>query len=716
MPIVDLIVWMLVISGISMAILGCYGRRFVGRVPAATPFVLIMFAASAWAILYTLDLLSSSLPLKIFYHNLRFLFLPYFAVLELWLVIAYVKKTKWLRLDWALAVLVIPVISSVLALTSPFHSLFRFNFYINTTGPVPVLQYTEGGFLLVYYTYIYILLAAAILILLNESRKSRTVWEIQTLLLLVALAFPTIINFLWQAGITPVPGVNMTPALLWIPAILYTIALFQYRFLDIIPVARSRIFETMNTPVIVLDMQGWIIDLNPAASQLLATTPDTTQGNSRSKPGLLHPALLELSSSETDARAELTWDSGGSIRHFQGSVEILRTPEGQPEGRLILLQDITDLKHAEQLLRESEEKFSKIFMSSPYAITISQLEDGLIVDVNRGFEQITEYRSSEVIGRRSLDLPLWVNAADREAIVDDLRRGEKVAGREYQFRTKSGRMRTGLFSAVIILVRGHPYILSTINDISDRKLAEEQREGLILELERKNRELDQFTHTISHDLRNPLFTIKGFLEILKEDIETGDRDQIQSDLGKITVAADTMEQLISSLLALSRSGRTIDTPVPVSFTEISREAAGLLDATIRQHGVTVVIPDHLPVVRGDRQRLLQVMINLIDNAVKFMGEQEAPRVEVGVRENQGTQVLYVRDNGRGIVQKDLEGIFGLFARLDKKVPGTGIGLATVKRIIEMHGGKVWAESEGPGKGTTICFTLPSAVGAGNGKP
>lgn len=192
MPIVDLIVWMLVISGISMAILGCYGRRFVGRVPAATPFVLIMFAASAWAILYTLDLLSSSLPLKIFYHNLRFLFLPYFAVLELWLVIAYVKKTKWLRLDWALAVLVIPVISSVLALTSPFHSLFRFNFYINTTGPVPVLQYTEGGFLLVYYTYIYILLAAAILILLNESRKSRTVWEIQTLLLLV----PSCISFL----------------------------------------------------------------------------------------------------------------------------------------------------------------------------------------------------------------------------------------------------------------------------------------------------------------------------------------------------------------------------------------------------------------------------------------------------------------------------------------------------------------------------------------
>ena len=115
---------------------------YIGRVPAATPYVLLMFCAAAWAVLYALDLLTPSLPLRIFYHNLRFLFLPFFSVLELWLVLAYVKKTEWLRRDWAALVLIIPVIASILALTSPYHTLFRYNFSISTAGPVPVLQYT----------------------------------------------------------------------------------------------------------------------------------------------------------------------------------------------------------------------------------------------------------------------------------------------------------------------------------------------------------------------------------------------------------------------------------------------------------------------------------------------------------------------------------------------------------------------------------------------
>ena len=706
MWILDFIVLMLMLSGVSMAILGFYGRRFVGRVPAATPYVLIMFAASAWAILYTLELLSTSLPLKVFYHNLRFLFLPYFAVLELWLVTAYVKKTDWLRLDWALAILVIPVLSSVLALASPLHSLFRYNFFLNSTGPMPVLQYTEGVFFIFYSMFSFILLAAAILILINESRKSRTVWEVQTLLLLVALAFPTVINYLWTAGITPVPGVNMAPALLWIPAILYTVALFRYRFLDIIPVARSRIIETLNAPVIVLDTEGRIIDLNPAASPLLTTSLEPALGKKISDLASLHPDLLILCVSETETRTELTWNTGGSSQHFQGSVEILRTPGGQPEGRLILLQDITDLKHTEQSLRESEEKFSKAFSSSPYAITITRMDDGLVLDVNDGFARITGYSPPEVVGKKSPDLQLWADTGDRDAVVRDLREGTRVYSREYRFRTKGGRTITGLFSADIIVVQGREYILSSINDVTDTKIAEEQRENLIRELKLRNVELDRFTDTVSHDLRNPLFTIKGFLDMLKEDMEAGDFTRANADISKISIAADKMEELLTTLLALSRSGKSIDSPLPVSFSDVAREAAELLDATIRSHNVDLVIHGNLPTVMGDRQRLLQVMLNLIDNAVKFMGDQEEPRVEVGVRTEGPDTLFFVRDNGIGIEPKDINSIFGLFTRLDTGVPGSGIGLATVKRIIEVHGGRVWAESEGPGKGTTICFTVP----------
>src|SRR5208337_2698114 len=133
----NLIIGMLFVSGIGLAGLGLYTRRYVERVPAATPYVLMMFCGMGWAILYALDLLSQSLPLRELFHNLRFLFLPYISVLALWLVITYVKRPEWLRLKWALLVLVIPVTASVLALTSPFHQLFRYNFSIVTSGPVP---------------------------------------------------------------------------------------------------------------------------------------------------------------------------------------------------------------------------------------------------------------------------------------------------------------------------------------------------------------------------------------------------------------------------------------------------------------------------------------------------------------------------------------------------------------------------------------------------
>ncbi|HEX3000831.1 MAG TPA: histidine kinase N-terminal 7TM domain-containing protein, partial [Methanoregula sp.] len=136
----DLLIVMLLISGSGMAAVGWYARRFVGRVPAATPFVLLMLSAAAWAFLYILDLVTLSLPQKIFYHNLRFLYLPFLSVLELWLVLAYVNKTGWIRRDLAVIVLIIPVLSAVLAITSPFHTFFRYNFSISTTGPVPVLQ------------------------------------------------------------------------------------------------------------------------------------------------------------------------------------------------------------------------------------------------------------------------------------------------------------------------------------------------------------------------------------------------------------------------------------------------------------------------------------------------------------------------------------------------------------------------------------------------
>jgi len=145
----------------------------------------------------------------------------------------------------------------------------------------------------------------------------------------------------------------------------------------------------------------------------------------------------------------------------------------------------------------------------------------------------------------------------------------------------------------------------------------------------------------------------------------------------------------------------------VPLGELAHEAVELVKGRIESRGIAVDISPGLPVVRADRPRLLQVLQNLVENAVKFAGEGPAPRLEIAARQDGGETVFFVRDNGRGIEPRFLERVFDLFEKMDPAAEGTGVGLALVRRIVEAHGGRAWAESDGPGQGATFCFTLPS---------
>lgn len=239
-----------------------------------------------------------------------------------------------------------------------------------------------------------------------------------------------------------------------------------------------------------------------------------------------------------------------------------------------------------------------------------------------------------------------------------------------------------------------------------------EREKLIQKLEASNAELERFTYTVSHDLRNPLVTIKGFLGMLDRDIREGRQDKVEDDFKRISGAADKMDALLSELLELSRIGRIVNPPEKIDFVELAGEAIETLDARLRKNNVTVTIAPDLPTVFGDRIRLREVLENLIDNAAKYMGDQPHPHIKIGVRDGADTPVFFVKDNGMGVEANYHNKIFGLFEKLNPAIEGTGIGLALVKRIIETHGGKIWVESEGMGKGSTFCFTVPESNNTG----
>ncbi len=277
------------------------------------------------------------------------------------------------------------------------------------------------------------------------------------------------------------------------------------------------------------------------------------------------------------------------------------------------------------------------------------------------------------------------------------------------------------------LLERHVSVLATEGDRLGAEAARRQqlmaeRESLIAEVtmrnaeaEAKNLEMEQYNYTLSHELKTPLVTIRAFLGMLERDIAAGDRQRSRQSLDRIRSAADRMANLLDELLELSRIGRQVNPPKAASMTDLAREAVATT-ARLAVGEIEVEVQTGMPVVAGDRQRLVEAIQNLVDNAAKFIGSTPRPRIEVGCRRTGGEDVYHVRDNGIGVDRRYHQKIFGLFDRLDPSIDGTGTGLTLVKRILELHGGRVWVESEGRGRGSTFFFTLPSASSAAPADP
>lgn len=432
--------------------------------------------------------------------------------------------------------------------------------------------------------------------------------------------------------------------------------------------------------------------------------------------GHIHPEDLEKDTA--DMRKLLNNEDviGSEIRTFakDGSIRwerifahpIWSREKNRLVGIIGAVQDVTAEKEAEGLLRETLLRQAAILDNIPDMAWLKDL-NGRYIAVNQQYLKIKGVREQDVIGRT--DHEIWDKKSADHFRENDLRAIQSRTryqmedtlvdsdGQERWFDT----IKTPIFNS-------QGGVIGTIGiarEITERKKAEMEREKLISELETKNAELERFTYTVSHDLKSPLVTITGFLNYLEKDARAGNFDKFKNDLERIQQAVEKMQTLLNDLLELSRIGRLMNEPVETDFGGIVRDALAMTDGQIKARGVRVEFADEGHIVRGDRTRLVEALQNLIDNAVKFMGDQPDPLIRIGTMPGETNQpVFFVQDNGIGIDPKFSGRIFGLFNKLDADSPGSGIGLTLVKRIVEVHGGRIWVESQ-PGKGATFYFTL-----------
>ena len=501
---------------------------------------------------------------------------------------------------------------------------------------------------------------------------------------------------------------------------------------------------------------------------------------------------------------------------------------------LAIVRDISDRKKIEKVLAESEQKFRLAFDTSPDAININRLSDGLYIDLNQGFTRLTGFTREDVAGKTSAEIKIWENMDDRAKLVQGMKENGFVDNLEAVFRRKDGSTTTALMSAKTMMINNEPHILSITRDISERKAIEnaikeseekfrtlseqsmvailiiqddvikylnkglralsgysgeeilswgpgefakmaspeyrqqvldqavkkqaarkdvinnytvkfvvkdgsekwvnifsktimyggkpadmvtlvdisdikEAQEKLMVtveELERSNNELEKFAYAASHDMQEPLRMVSNYVQLLKLKYKGKLDADADFYIDTAVKGAVHMSHLINGLLDLSKMGRVEKSFENVDMKQAAEEVKKILEEKIEKTKAKIIIGD-LPAVKADRVQMVQLLQNLLANALKFVFKDRKPVVEISGFKSQDQYIFCIKDNGIGIAPKYFDRIFVVFQQLNTKdeYEGSGIGLAICKKIVEHHKGRIWVESE-EGKGASFYFTIP----------
>jgi PAS domain S-box-containing protein len=497
------------------------------------------------------------------------------------------------------------------------------------------------------------------------------------------------------------------------------------------------VLESMAEGVLVVDGRGRFMHANAAAHRIM---PGVVQFTRQKEPdrgsagewGLFQVDGTPLSRQGGPGLRPLAGESSGSFRYMvrghlsggevkiiQGQARALLSPQGEQYAEVLVFADITSAYGAEQALRESEQRYRTLFEANPHPMWVYDLETLAFLTVNDAATAHYGYSRSEFL---DMTISQIRPAEDIEPLLQSVRDQAEVHPPAFwRHRRKDGALIHVEISSHSLDYGGRSARMVLAHDVTQRLLAQESLQHLNETLERRvaertrelavsNRELESFAYSVSHDLRAPLQVIDGFGRALLARTEIQLDERSRHFLSRIRENTRQMGELIDDLLSLAHVTRA---EIRSEAVNLAPKAAQIVDR-LRQRDpdreVMVEIDEDLT-CRGDARLLAIVLENLVENAWKFTARTPGARIRIGRRPGEGGEnVIYVHDNGAGFDMTYSDKLFNAFQRLHaaSEFPGTGIGLATVHRIVSRHGGRVWADAS-PGQGATFQFTLDAGA-------